>query len=65
MSSAAVSYSIVEDGPCWRWEVRLDGRPFASGTEKSAAGARVQALLRGTGLAREGRALSGGRKSTG
>lgn len=62
-TTAAVSYRVVEDGPCWRWEVRLDGRPFASGSEASAAGARVQALLRGAGLAREGRAISVGRKS--
>ena len=63
MTSAAISYRIVPDGPCWHWEVRRDGMLFAGGTERSAAGARVQALLRGAGLAEQQAALSDRRKS--
>ena len=63
MTPAAISYRIVEDGPCWHWEVRRDGMRLASGTERSAAGARVQALLRGAGLAEQQAAFSDSRKS--
>ena len=63
MPPAVISYRIVEDGLCWHWEVRRNGMPFASGTERSAAGARVQALLRGVGLAEQQATLSDQRKS--
>jgi len=62
MDPAAISYRIVEDGHDWHWEVRLHGRPVASGTEGSAVGARVRALLHGSGVT-IGRASEGGEKA--